>query len=240
MKKLLLLLALVLSSTLLSCSDDPVAVDPNIGRKATYIAFYAHPDEPASSLNVSVDDSVGVSALTYGTYAYGKGQVGANKKIRFQGLSGTEFATTNEVNLDTGRSVIAVYTGLGTSAEDEAFAVSTPYGPKLGANLAGVRFVHASKNAGIVKVFLNVAAGPTMTNIVDYRGSNNAFTQIGVSTTALVVANEDGSTTFATLDLTGANALEAGKRYTVVLYGNAASGATTNKLTLAVVPDPVD
>lgn len=237
MKKLLLLLSLFISTALVSCGDDPVAVDPNAGRRATFSAFYAHPDVPVAALDVSVSDSISIKGLGYGQFASGLAPVGSNKKIRFQGLSGTELATTNETNIDTGRSTWGVYTGLGTAAEDEAFAISTPNGPAIGANLAGVRFIHASKNAGKVKVYLNVAAGPTMTNLVDYRGSNDAFTQIGVNTTALVVANEAG-TTLTTLDLSGLASLVAGKRYTAILYGNAASGATTNTLTMAIKMEP--
>jgi hypothetical protein len=237
MKKLLLLLCLALSTSLVSCADDPIAPDPNAGRRATISAFYAHPDVPASALNVSVDDSITISGLGYGQFASGLAPVGGSKRIKFQGLSGTEFATTNEVNIDSGRSVWGVYSGLGTSAEDEAFAISTPNGPAVAAGLAGVRFIHASKNAGKVRVYLNVAAGSAMTDFVEYKQSNNAFTQIGINTTALVVVNE-ASNLVTTLDLSGLAGLVEGKRYTVILYGNADANATTNAVTTAIKLEP--
>jgi hypothetical protein len=233
MKKLLLLLVLTLSTTLASCGDDPVAVDPNAGRRATINAFYAHPDQTLP-VYVKVGDSVSISALEYGQFASGLAPIG-DRKVTFQGQSGTELTSTgSDVKIDTGRSAWVIYSGIGT--DDEVIAVSTPLTPVTG--FAGVRFINASKNAPKVKVHLDAAAGSAMTaDFIEYGKSNNAFTTVNTNTTALVMVKEDGTAIY-TLPLAGVAALLPGRLYTVVMYGNA-SGSGTNALTAAIKMEPL-
>lgn len=232
MKKFLLLFSLLLSTSLVSCGDDPIAPDPNAGRRSTISAFYAHPDLTLP-VYVKVGDSVSINALEYGQFASALAPVG-DRKIIFQGQSGTELTSSGDVKIDTGRSVWAIYSGSGT--DDEVVAVSTPL-TKVAAPLAGVRFIHASKNAAKVKVHLDVAAGSAMTpNFIEYGKSNDAFTPINVNTTALVMVNE-GGTEILSVPLSGAAALSPGKLYTLVMYGNA-TGSGTNRLTAAIKLEP--
>ena len=233
MKKLLILLSFVLLSTALaSCGDDPIAPDPNAGRRATISAFYAHPDLTIP-IYVKVGDSISISALSYGQFQSALAPVG-DRKIIFQGQSGTELTSSGDVRIDTNRSVWAIYSGIGT--DDETIAISTEKGT-VPPTLAGVRFIHASKNAPKVKLHLDVAAGSAVTpNYIEYGKSNDAFTPINVTTQALVMVNESGTGIY-TLDLSGFAALVPGKRYTAVMYGNY-EGTGTNALTARILLEP--
>jgi hypothetical protein len=235
MKKLLLLLSLALSTSLASCGgEDPVTPDPNAGKRSTISAFYAHPGQTLPAY-FEVDDSITISALEYGQYASGLAPVG-NKKIVIQDQSGVEIATTPEVTINSSRSVWAIYAGLATN--NEAIAISDTLGPALSAPLAGVRFINASKNASKTKVHLDVAQGSELTtNAVEFGKSNGTFKPINASTTALVMVDESNKV-LVSYPLTGAAALEAGKKYTLIMYGNAATGATSNQVTARLIMEP--
>jgi hypothetical protein len=235
MKKLLLLLTLALTTTgLSSCGDDPVAADPNAGKRTHISAFYAHPDQTLP-VYVKVGDSVTIRDLQYGQFASGLAPYG-DREVIFQAQSGTELVKSGNVNIQPERSVWAIYSGTGLN--QEVLLSSTLKGTAPAAPFAGVRFIHASKNAGKVKVRLDAASGAALTqDLVEYGRSNDAFTTINVSTTALVVVNESGNAIY-TLPLTDFAALLPGKLYTVVLYGNADANATTNKLEARVMLEP--
>lgn len=203
-------------------------------KRAPIGVFYAQPDLTLPVF-VNVRDSVLVSGLVYGQYATALAPVG-ERRIVFQATSGTELAASDIVQIDSASSLLAIYSGIGV--DDEVIAVSTPRGTAPAAPLVGVRFIHASKNAPSVRLHLEAAAGPTLTQTpVSYGTSNNAFTVISANTTALVVV-DDAGTTLLTLPLTGADALTAGKLYTVVMYGNASENATANRLTARILLDP--
>lgn len=234
MKNLLLLLSLALSTTLVSCADETVAPDPNAGKRTYISAFYAHPDQTLP-VYVKVADSVTIRALEYGQFASGLAPYG-DQKVTFQAQSGTELVTSGDVTIAPERSAWAIYAGTGVG--QEVITSSTVKGVAPAAPFAGVRFIHASKNAGKVKVHLDAASGPALTqNFVEYGKSNDAFTTINVSTTALAMVNESGATIY-TLPLSDLAALLPGKLYTVVLYGNADVSATTNMLTARVLLEP--
>jgi hypothetical protein len=234
MKKLLLLLVLALSTTLVSCAEETTAPDPNAGKRTFISAFYAHPDQTLP-VYVKVADSVTIRALEYGQYASGLAPYG-DRKVTFQAQSGTELVTSGDVKIDPDRSTWAIYAGTGLN--QEVITSSTVKGVTPAAPFAGVRFIHASKNAGKVKVRLDATSGPALTqDFVEYGKSNDAFTTINVSTTALVMVNEAGNAIY-TLPLTDLAALLPGKLYTVVLYGNADANATSNKLAARVLLEP--
>ncbi len=203
-------------------------------KRTTIGAFYAQPDLTLP-IFLKVKDEVLISGLQYGQYASADAPVG-ERTIIFQTTSGVELASSQKLDVDSANSLIAIYSGLGT--EDELIVVNTPRGTAPSSPLAGVRFIHASKNAPKVKVILDVAQGPAMTpNFVEYGTSNGAFTQINLNTSALVIVDEAGAT-LATLTLNGPSALKAGKLYTVVMYGNATPGAPANALTATIILDP--
>jgi hypothetical protein len=235
MKKLLLLVTLVLSSALASCAgEDPVTPDPNAGKRTYISAFYAHPDQTLP-VYVKVGDSVTIRALEYGQFASGLAPYG-DRPVTFQAQSGTELITSGNVNIQPDRSAWAIYAGTGLN--QEVITSSIAKGTLPSAPFAGVRFIHASKNAGKVKVRLDATSGPALTqDFVDYGKSSDAFTTINVSTTALVMVNEAGNAIY-TLPLTGLAALLPGKLYTVVLYGNADVNAVNNKLAARVLLEP--
>jgi hypothetical protein len=236
MKRLLLLLALFASTSILSaCADDPAAPeDPNKGLRSTISAFYAHPDLTLP-IYLKIDDSISISALSYGQYANGLAPAGT-KKVIFQGQSGTELTSKEGVTINASRSVWAVYSGIGT--DDETITISDTIGPAIPAPLAGIRFIHASKNASKTRVVLDVAQGSELTNgAVEYGRSNAVFKPVNVNTTALLMIDESGRT-LVNYPLTGVAALEPGKKYTLIMYGNAAQNATSNQITARLIMEP--
>jgi hypothetical protein len=203
-------------------------------RRTTIGAFYAQPDLTLPVF-LKVKDDVLVSGLQYGQYETADAPIG-ERTIVFQTTSGVELASSQKLDVDSAHSLIAIYSGLGTG--NEVIAINTPRGTAPASPLAGVRFIHASKNAPKVKVTLDVAQGPAMTpNFIEYGTSNDAFTQINLNTSALVIVDEEGATLF-TLPLSGATALQAGKLYTVVMYGNATPDAPANRLSARIILDP--
>jgi hypothetical protein len=100
-----------------------------------------------------------------------------------------------------------------------------------------VRFINASKNASKTKVLLDVAQGSEVTGAVEYGRSNGTFRPVNVNTSALVMVDESGRT-LVTYPLTGAAALVAGKKYTLIMYGNADEAATNNKVEARLIIEP--
>lgn len=196
-------------------------------------ALYAQPDITLPIL-LRVQDSVLTPELTYGQYVTAEVPIG-ERRIVYQTRSGIELVTSDEIDVDSANSTIAIYSGLGL--DDEMILVNTPRGATPAAPLAGLRFIHASKNAPKVRLQLETAGGPSLTELVGYATSNNEFTSINTSATSVVVVDEAGAT-LLTIPLSVNSALQPGKLHTIVLFGNADPNATANGLTARVIVDP--
>ena len=212
-----------------ACGDDPVAPDPNQGKTAKVTTFYAQIDENPSSVKFMYNTQTLVSALSYGQSQVVDLQIGGNTTVKVTGLSGTEL-TSAGAKVDSLTSTWFVYSGSGTSSE--SFGVATPKGTNV-AGAAGVRMINASPGSPKLEMHQLAANGSLVGEALDYKKSSTSFTPVIVATTNLVVTKED-DTELIVLPVT----LEAGKRYTVIVYGNPNTSATANRITAKLVVEP--
>lgn len=225
-------LLLLVSLLLTACEgSDPVTPDPFAGRTSRISAFYTHTGETIA-LYAEVADTAVTDTMYYGSRKTGAAKAGEKRRIVFNNIAGELVAQTDELVIDTNRAVWGIYTG--SSADKEAFGVSTP---KLSlTTLAAVQFIHASKNAPKARVKLEAATGsPLHLTTTEYRSSSGSFVAISPATAALVVVDEQDNP-LAMVNLTS-QPLKAGKHYTVVLYGST-SGGLQRQLTASIFEEP--
>jgi|GEM_PF-3022570 len=212
-----------------SCSDDSTGPDPNAGKTARVTVMHAQIDENPSKVNFMYTTTQIATEVAYGETRAADLQIGSNITVKATGLSGTELANAS-AKVDSSTATWFVYSGSGTGSE--AFAVATPK-RTIGVGQAGVRMIHASPGAPKVEMHLLSADGAVVGAAVEYKRGSTEFTPVQITTPTVVITQED-DTELVPLNVT----LEEGKLYTVVVYGNSNSNATSNQLTAKLVAEP--
>jgi hypothetical protein len=222
--------ALLFGFGMSACGDDPVAPDPNAGKTAPATMFHAQYDEQPAKVDFVYNTQILADDLTYGMTSVEDVQIGSNTTIKITPLSGGNQLASASAKVDSLTSTWFVYTGSGS--EETAFAVATPKGTAV-AGAAGIRMIHASPGAPKLELHQLAANGGLVGDVVEYKKSSATFTPVLVATQILVITRED-DTEVVSLPVV----LEAGKFYTVVVYGNPTQAATSNKITAKLVVEP--
>jgi hypothetical protein len=224
-RKVFLSLASLVFFTFIGCSDDPVTPppDPNLGKLAPITLFHAHNDLSDVSVVVRSQDTIRVSNLAYGKDTSIKVQIGTNSKLSFSNLSGSTTKAIEAVVFDS-LSTWLVFSG--SSNNYDAFTVSTQrITSLLAAGEAGVRVINAAQNlANKITVKQNSVTGVAIAADIDEKASSSFVSVPAASITKFVVTDNASK---EIVSLTPQVPLEAGKLYTVIVYG---SGATSSLL----------
>jgi hypothetical protein len=208
-----LIVAVVVAGALFSaCSDEPSGPPPPAG-SSTITVMHANADY-SSTVRFARDTAVLADDVVFGVPRKATIPNG-NSKIVVRSSGGTELKSA-DVSLDSTFSSWVIFGG--TLASPDAFVVKTKkLTPSAGS--CAVRVVNASNNAGNVSVRLNSTAGPAFTaEKIPYKGAS-AYVELQLTTVSLVVNKEDNSGIILTIT-TGAGTFQAGKSYTVVIYGS--------------------
>jgi hypothetical protein len=228
----LLLGAAVIAGSFSACSDDTVAPDPNLGKKAPITLLNVNTDLFAPVIFADGTTNIS-SSVPYGVETVVQTQIG-DRTIAVKSISGSTTYSSTGVKIDTTRPVWVVHTG--TASAPTAFAVDA-VGSTPSAGKALVRLIHATKDLnGTVTLKLGDKDGATLASNVEYKKAST-FTSVDTNQHTLVLTK---AATTDTLEVPAIPVnLVAGKLYTVIVYGSpSASADPAVKLTAKIVAEP--
>jgi hypothetical protein len=208
-KMLFVLLTLITTISIASCSDDENTTSPAPAEKANVLVVHASPDAPG--VDLLVDNTVAGTNLTFpNNTGYLSVNAGTrNVKVNVTGTSTTVIQANLNLAANKNYSVFAVNQ---VSAIEPLVLEDDLTAPASGK--AHVRFIHLSPNAPAVNITLT--DGTIVFGNVAFKGSIN-FTPLNAGTYNLQVRDAATNQTVV-LELPNIT-LQAGKIYTVFAKG---------------------
>lgn len=228
LNRLLAFVVVALGLAVVGCGDDPAGPSGPTGSSKITVM---HANPGYTSDVVFKQDTTTLGRLPYAG-ALGVNVNNGNRKIDIRATDGSVLTST-DITLDSTVSVWVIFTGIGT--DRESFKVSTKKATLSPTN-ALVRIVHASKNLEPITVKIGDASGPALnTSATPYKQSTD-YVSVPPTTTTQLVVLKTNNTQVLVVDVNGK--IQAGKAYTIVLYGSTdPSAADEVKLTSKLIED---
>ena len=214
-------LVLLFFVTVAGCADDPVTPppDPNLGKRAPVTVFHAHNDLYTTTFVVRSQDTVRANSLSYGMDTTFNVQIGTNSKLSVALPSGTPEKKIEAPVFDSLSTWVVVRGG---GASLDAFSVSTKRVTPAAGKI-GIRVINASENvSNKIQAWVDQIDGAKIGDPIDAKESTNFTILSPTGIAKFVISNSSGSQEI--LSVTPQTALEAGKLYTVIIYGSGTAG----------------
>jgi hypothetical protein len=219
------------------CGDDEVVTpDPNAGKKAPLLLLHANPG--FSNPVVFYDGTTLIANVAYGAPSQQAVQIGS-RTINVKATDGTQLTSASNLQIDSMHTAWVIHTG--SANDSKTIANSTlrdtaAMRTALNSGMALVRLINASKTVGKVALRVGSSLGSKVADNLDFQGVSS-YTAIDTTNHKLIFTKETGTDTIAVNPVT-VN-VEAGKTYSVVIFGSADPAAVDpNKLNAIIVTEP--